>query len=221
MQRMTDEKMLAQRGRLRALADTTGMALLHGSELNIAADGSVDWDGDFLSGFDICVASVQTENPITIGLSGQGSAGRRPQKLTAGKTRCTRMRPTRAWAGQCDRVNAVAAEAARRPDGEADADVLSEAAETLAAAGQYDRARAIADSIADAHLRAYTLAPVAEELARAGRTQSAAELVSEVCATDPWEAAIRPALLLAPAAYAPVMAILKPGTLRRGSARVS
>jgi DNA polymerase (family 10) len=65
MQRMTDEKMLAQRDQLRALADTAGMVLLHGSELNIAADGSVDWDEDFLSGFDICVASIQTENPIT------------------------------------------------------------------------------------------------------------------------------------------------------------
>jgi histidinol phosphatase-like PHP family hydrolase len=58
MQRMTDEKMLAQRGELRALAETAGLALLHGTELNIAADGSVDWDEDFLSGFDICVASV-------------------------------------------------------------------------------------------------------------------------------------------------------------------
>ena len=70
MQRMTDEKMLAQRDQLRALADTTGMVLLHGSELNIAADGSVDWDEDFLSGFDICVASVQTENPIPKDLVG-------------------------------------------------------------------------------------------------------------------------------------------------------
>ena len=60
MQRMTDEKMLAQRDELRALADTTGMVLLHGTELNIAADGSVDWDEDFLSGFDICVASVHS-----------------------------------------------------------------------------------------------------------------------------------------------------------------
>ncbi len=60
MQRMTDEKMLAQRDQLRALADTTGMVLLHGTELNIAADGSVDWDEDFLSGFDICVASVHS-----------------------------------------------------------------------------------------------------------------------------------------------------------------
>jgi histidinol phosphatase-like PHP family hydrolase len=60
MQRMTDEKMLAQRDELRALADTTGMVLLHGTELNIAADGSVDWDEDFLSGFDICVASIHS-----------------------------------------------------------------------------------------------------------------------------------------------------------------
>jgi histidinol phosphatase-like PHP family hydrolase len=60
MQRMTDEKMLAQREELRALADSTGMVLLHGSELNIAPDGSVDWDEDFLSGFDICVASVHS-----------------------------------------------------------------------------------------------------------------------------------------------------------------
>jgi histidinol phosphatase-like PHP family hydrolase len=44
--------------------DTTGMVLLHGSELNIAADGSVDWDADFLSGFDICVASMQSETAV-------------------------------------------------------------------------------------------------------------------------------------------------------------
>jgi histidinol phosphatase-like PHP family hydrolase/predicted flap endonuclease-1-like 5' DNA nuclease len=60
MQRMTSEKMLAQRAELRALAETAGLALLHGSELNIAADGSVDWDAGFLSGFDLCVASVHS-----------------------------------------------------------------------------------------------------------------------------------------------------------------
>jgi histidinol phosphatase-like PHP family hydrolase len=60
MQRMTDEKMLAQRDQLRALADGSGMVLLHGSELNIAPDGSVDWDEDFLSGFDISVASIHS-----------------------------------------------------------------------------------------------------------------------------------------------------------------
>jgi len=87
MQRMTDEKMLAQREQVRALGarltadgDTSGtgtgtgtgtggdnsdsgrgaMVLLHGTELNIAADGSVDWPADFLAGFDLCVASVHS-----------------------------------------------------------------------------------------------------------------------------------------------------------------
>jgi DNA polymerase (family X) len=72
MQRMTDEKMLAQREQVRALgarlAGTpaaaesagAGMVLLHGTELNIAPDGSVDWPADFLAGFDICVASVHS-----------------------------------------------------------------------------------------------------------------------------------------------------------------
>jgi DNA polymerase (family 10) len=60
MQQMTDEKMLAQRDRLRALAEDDGMTLLHGTELNIDPDGGVDWDADFLAGFDICVASVHS-----------------------------------------------------------------------------------------------------------------------------------------------------------------
>jgi DNA polymerase (family X) len=72
MQRMTDDKMLAQREQVRDLgsrmaadangstADGTAMTLLHGTELNIAPDGSVDWPADFLSGFDICVASVHS-----------------------------------------------------------------------------------------------------------------------------------------------------------------
>jgi DNA polymerase (family X) len=70
MQRMTDEKMLAQRDEVRARSAElatkasatagTGMVLLHGTELNIAPDGSVDWPEDFLAGFDICVASVHS-----------------------------------------------------------------------------------------------------------------------------------------------------------------
>ncbi len=59
MQRMTDEKMLAQRDRLRALS-VKGITLLHGTELNIDPDGGVDWDADFLAGFDVCVASVHS-----------------------------------------------------------------------------------------------------------------------------------------------------------------
>jgi DNA polymerase (family 10) len=58
MQRMTDEKMLAQRDQVRALE--AGLKLLHGTELNIAPDGSVDWGEDFLAGFDLCVASVHS-----------------------------------------------------------------------------------------------------------------------------------------------------------------
>jgi DNA polymerase (family 10) len=58
MQRMTDKKMLAQRDRVRAL--DVDLELLHGTELNIAPDGSVDWGEDFLQGFDLCVASVHS-----------------------------------------------------------------------------------------------------------------------------------------------------------------
>ncbi len=59
MQRMTTEKMLAQRARLRAIT-VDGMELLHGTELNIDPGGEVDWDVEFLAGFDICVASVHS-----------------------------------------------------------------------------------------------------------------------------------------------------------------
>jgi len=71
MQRMTDEKMLAQRDRLHKLQSRyPKMVLLHGSELNIDADGEVDWPPDFLEGFDLCVASVhgefnQSKNQLT------------------------------------------------------------------------------------------------------------------------------------------------------------
>jgi DNA polymerase (family 10) len=71
MQRMTTEKMLAQRDQVRDLsaqlaaaaptADRSQpMELLHGTELNIAPDGTVDWPPEFLDGFDICVASVHS-----------------------------------------------------------------------------------------------------------------------------------------------------------------
>ncbi len=61
MQRMTDEKMLAQRARLRELQPKyPRMRLLHGSELNIDPEGNVDWPEGFLAGFDLCVASVHS-----------------------------------------------------------------------------------------------------------------------------------------------------------------
>ncbi|GAA3167336.1 MULTISPECIES: DNA polymerase/3'-5' exonuclease PolX [Streptomyces] len=61
MQRMTDEKILAQRERLRELDGTRRrMRLLHGTELNIGPDGEVDWPDAFLAGFDLCVASLHS-----------------------------------------------------------------------------------------------------------------------------------------------------------------
>ncbi|MEU1731969.1 DNA polymerase/3'-5' exonuclease PolX [Streptosporangium sp. NPDC020145] len=61
MQRMTLDKALEQRERLRRLQeDYPDMRLLHGTELNIAPDGSVDWPAEVLAGFDVCVASVHS-----------------------------------------------------------------------------------------------------------------------------------------------------------------
>ncbi|MEU9351935.1 DNA polymerase/3'-5' exonuclease PolX [Streptomyces griseoloalbus] len=67
MQRMTDERMLAQREQVRKLdgaygrrGGRGGMRLLHGAELNIDPDGDVDWPPEFLAGFDVCVASVHS-----------------------------------------------------------------------------------------------------------------------------------------------------------------
>jgi histidinol phosphatase-like PHP family hydrolase len=60
MQQMTDAKMLAQRAAVAALQGAAGLTLLHGTELNIGPDGSVDWEAGFLAGFDLCVASVHS-----------------------------------------------------------------------------------------------------------------------------------------------------------------
>ncbi|MFJ2030090.1 DNA polymerase/3'-5' exonuclease PolX [Streptosporangium sp. NPDC087985] len=61
MQRMTLDKALEQRERLRRLQPGyPEMRLLHGTELNIAPDGSVDWPAEVLAGFDVCVASVHS-----------------------------------------------------------------------------------------------------------------------------------------------------------------
>jgi DNA polymerase (family 10) len=59
MQRMTDQKILAQREKLGKLARGK-MTLLHGTELNIDPDGGVDWGPEFLEGFDVRVASVHS-----------------------------------------------------------------------------------------------------------------------------------------------------------------
>jgi DNA polymerase (family 10) len=56
------EQLLAQRERLRALERDRGdILLLHGAELNIGLDGSLDYDDAFLDGFDVLVASVHQQ----------------------------------------------------------------------------------------------------------------------------------------------------------------
>ncbi|GAA3202974.1 DNA polymerase/3'-5' exonuclease PolX [Actinocorallia longicatena] len=61
MQRMTLDKALEQRGQVEALQSRyPAMRLLHGTELNIAPDGSVDWPLEVLEGFDVRVASVHS-----------------------------------------------------------------------------------------------------------------------------------------------------------------
>lgn len=53
--------MLEQRSAIRRLQEQyPTLALLHGVELNMGADGSLDYDQDFLDGFDWCVASVHS-----------------------------------------------------------------------------------------------------------------------------------------------------------------
>ncbi|MFI0418549.1 DNA polymerase/3'-5' exonuclease PolX [Spongiactinospora sp. 9N601] len=61
MQRMTLDKALAQRDRVARLQTSyPGMRLLHGTELNIGPDGTVDWPVEVLEGFDVTVASVHS-----------------------------------------------------------------------------------------------------------------------------------------------------------------
>lgn len=55
------DEMLAQRARISDLQSSyPSMRILHGTELNIAPDGSLDYDYDFLLGYDWCVASVHS-----------------------------------------------------------------------------------------------------------------------------------------------------------------
>lgn len=66
MQRVTRDKLLEQRARIARLQKKhPRMAILHGTELNIQPDGTVDYDSEFLAGFDLCVASVHSMFNLT------------------------------------------------------------------------------------------------------------------------------------------------------------
>jgi len=58
---LSRERMLAQRAEIARLAERyPTMRILHGAELNISADGGLDYDPEFLLGFDFTVASVHS-----------------------------------------------------------------------------------------------------------------------------------------------------------------
>ncbi|HKA13534.1 MAG TPA: DNA polymerase/3'-5' exonuclease PolX [Myxococcota bacterium] len=54
------DELLAQRARIQAMRAALGdsLVLLHGVELNIGPEGELDYDAEFRSGFDWCLASV-------------------------------------------------------------------------------------------------------------------------------------------------------------------
>ncbi len=55
------ERMLAQRRLVASLrADFPSLTVLHGAELNIGPDGSLDYDPEFLAGYDWAVASIHS-----------------------------------------------------------------------------------------------------------------------------------------------------------------
>jgi len=60
MNGLSRERMLARRDAIAALQQRYELRILEGAELNIGADGGVDYDPEFLAGFDWCVASVHT-----------------------------------------------------------------------------------------------------------------------------------------------------------------
>lgn len=54
------EEMLAQRAKLADMEDRYGVRLFHGAELNIAPDGSLDYDPEFRATYEFCVGSVHS-----------------------------------------------------------------------------------------------------------------------------------------------------------------
>ncbi len=60
MNGLSRERMLQRRTALAALQERYDMRILEGAELNIGPRGEIDYDQEFLAGFDFCVASVHT-----------------------------------------------------------------------------------------------------------------------------------------------------------------
>ena len=60
MNGLTKERMLERRAAIQALQERYDIAILEGAELNIGADGDVDYDPEFLASLDWNVASIHT-----------------------------------------------------------------------------------------------------------------------------------------------------------------
>jgi DNA polymerase (family 10) len=61
MNGLSRERMLEQRGEIDGIrSDYPSLAILHGAELNIGPDGSIDYDPEFLALFDFGVASIHS-----------------------------------------------------------------------------------------------------------------------------------------------------------------
>jgi DNA polymerase (family 10) len=61
MNGLSRDRMLEQRATIDGIrSDYPSLEVLHGAELNIAPDGSIDYDAEFLAGFDFGVASVHS-----------------------------------------------------------------------------------------------------------------------------------------------------------------
>ena len=87
------------------------MRLLHGTELNIDPDGGVDWDEEFLAGFDVSVASVHSHFTLS-----KDEQTRRVIRAIENPSRA-RDRPPhrRARSGRARRSSSTSTRCSRRP----------------------------------------------------------------------------------------------------------
>ncbi len=66
MNGLSRERMLEQRSLIEAIApDYPSLEILHGAELNIGPEGTIDYDAEFLAGFDFGVASIHSHFDLT------------------------------------------------------------------------------------------------------------------------------------------------------------
>ncbi len=126
--------MLAQREELRALQERYPQtALLHGAELNIGVDGALDYDADFLAGYDWTVASVHSHfrRPVAEQTARVVAALRHPAVTAIGHLAGRRIGKRPGIDLDLDRVLDVAVETGTAIEINANLDRLDAAAEVI------------------------------------------------------------------------------------------